>query len=124
MQWNSLLKLAGYKKVGASYRNPKTGRLVTRASALNRAASDLGYKNYAEAKEAYKSIAYKRFVAFAKNSGVPTDADFQKLFADAWNDRSKKTRAGKPAKSHKLTKLLKHVGKLPKSFRNPYGNPL
>ena len=151
MQWNKLLSQTGFRKVGELYINPVTGRTNTRSTALNNAASLVGYKDYAAAREAYSSKAYKRISGFAKEAkqqhnildiraaiksgkvvdpkllkgaNQKFDAEFEKLFAKAWQDRNKKTRAGKPAKSYNLTKLLKHVEKLPKSYRDPYGNPL
>lgn len=124
MKWNSLLKETGFTKLGDGYKNPETGKKVSRASALERASKVLGYKNYSEAKFAFNSRAYKRITGFAKENGKKNDVTLNKLFAKAWADRNKKTKGNKPAKSHNLTKLLKHVGKLPKQYRNPYGNPL
>lgn len=124
MQWNSLLKQAGFAKVGNLYKNPVTSRLNTRSNALNNAAALIGYKDYDSAKEAFRSKAYKRFTRFAKESGQQNDKKFNELFAKAWADRNKKLKSGKPRASHNLTKLLKHVNKLPRQFKSPYRHPL
>lgn len=124
MQWNSLLKQTGFRKQGTLYVNPVTGRTNARSTALNNAASIIGYKDYSKAKEAFSSKAYKRMNRFLKDAGKKNDKEFNVLFAKAWKDKDKKIKSGRAAKSHNLTRLLKYVEKLPKNFRNPYGHPL
>jgi len=129
MKWNTLLASAGYKRTAdGKYFDPITERKVQRVTALNRSSQLYGYKNYASAKEAFSSRAYKRIVSggyktkqgmqesFAKQAGVPNDYRLQKLFADAWKARNKEC-------SKELAQLLKYVQKINK-YKAVYCVPL
>lgn len=64
MRWNSLLKSGGFKRTKTGkWIDPITKKAVTRQTAFDRSAKKLGYKNYAKAKEAFASKAYKRIVS-------------------------------------------------------------
>lgn len=117
MQWNSLLKLTGFKrgKLG-KYLDPITTRYIKRETALERGAKKLGFKSYQNAKEGFKSAAYKRMKRFAAEANIETGEKFQRLFAAAWNE--KRSKKNKP-----LAQLLKYVGKISK-YRSVYAGAL
>ncbi len=118
MRVNTLLASVGYKRQkDGKYLDPVTERKVSLQTAKDRASKFYGYSNYATAKEAFNSKAYKRIVErFAKEAGVPNDYRLQKLFADAWKARNKD-------KSKELADLLKYVGKINK-YRAVYAGAL
>ena len=112
MNWQTLLKQSGYKRSGLKYINPETGRKITRQSALERSAKSLGFKNYTDAKSAWKTKAYKRLSEYASDEGKnPKGLEFNKLFGEAWKNRKQKR------KGTALAKLLKYVNKIPQKVR-------
>lgn len=117
MRWNSLLAAGGFKRSkSGKYIDPNTKRYVSKQTAFDRSAKKLGYKNYKNAKEAFKSKAYSRMIRFAKEAGVETDQKFQLLFSAAWNEK-------KSPKNKPLAQLLKYVKKINK-YRAVYAGAL
>lgn len=117
MRWNTLLAQGGFKrnKLGKYY-DKNTKRYVSKQTALDRSAKKFGYKNYNNAKQAFKSKAYSRMIRFASEANVKPDEKFQRLFATAWNEKSSK-------KNKPLAQLLKYVGKINK-YRSVYAGAL
>lgn len=139
MRWNSLLKFGGFKRSKTGkYLDPTSKRLVSKETAFNRAAQKLGYKNYANAKQAFASAAYKRIVSsgyktrkpngellkiavqvksFAAQVGISeNDEKLQRLFAATWNQ-------GESKRNKPLAQLLKYVQKINK-YRSVYAGAL